>query len=188
MRLNFRQAEHVSRAVGGFCLQGNSTPDTLNIRPIKDDDFDFLEAMLFEAFFWDVTAQRPPLPSFREDPEFRKWISQWGRHGDRGVIAEEGGERTGAAWFRLWTPECHSYGFIDETAPEVGIAIVAGHRRKGVGRTLLQELIKRAGADGFQALSLSVNPLNPARILYESLGFRKVGESGTSWTLLRRLE
>ena len=153
------------------------------IRPIKEDDFDFLEAMLFEAFFWDVTTQRPPLRIFREGPEFRKLLSQWGRHGDRGVVAEEGGMRTGAAWFRLWTPECHSYGFTDETTPEVGMAVVAGHRRRGIGRAMLQELIGVAGSNGFHALSLSVNPFNPARVLYESLGFRKVDESGTSWTL-----
>lgn len=28
---------------------------------------------------------------------------------------------------------------------------------------------------------------NPARALYESEGFRKVGEVGTSWTMLREL-
>jgi GNAT superfamily N-acetyltransferase len=160
----------------------------LVIRPIAEDDFEFLQAMLFEAFFWDVTTQRPPLPIFREDPEFRGWLSQWGRHGDRGVVAEEGGTRTGAAWFRLWTPERHSYGFTDVTTPEVGMAVVAGHRRRGIGRAMLQKLIDMAGTDGFHALSLSVNPLNPARVLYESLGFRKVGESGTSWTLRLRLE
>jgi len=49
---------------------------------------------------------------------------------------------------------------------------------------LLDALVETARADGFPALSLSVSPLNFARQLYESVGFRKVGEYGTSWTLL----
>ena len=40
---------------------------------------------------------------------------------------------------------------------------------------------------GYPALSLSVAPANAARRLYESEGFRKVGEAGTSWTLLLEL-
>jgi ribosomal protein S18 acetylase RimI-like enzyme len=47
----------------------------------------------------------------------------------------------------------------------------------------MRALIAAARHDGFAALSLSVSPQNPARTLYESLGFVKVGESGTSWTL-----
>jgi ribosomal protein S18 acetylase RimI-like enzyme len=160
----------------------------VEIRSIKEDDVDFLEAMLFEAFFWDVTVPRPPRPTLRENPEFTKLMAHWGRRGDRGVVAEEDGDRTGAAWFRLWTPECHSYGFVDGTTPEVGMGVVIGYRRKGIGRALLQELIGAARSDRFRALSLSVNPLNPARFLYESLGFQKIGESGTSWTLRLQLE
>jgi GNAT superfamily N-acetyltransferase len=72
---------------------------------------------------------------------------------------------------------------VDASTPELAIAVVAAHRRKGVGRALLEELIGTARADGFPALSLSVSPLNPALKLYVSLGFRKVGETGSSWTL-----
>jgi GNAT superfamily N-acetyltransferase len=143
----------------------------------------FLEAMLFEAFFWDVSAKRTEFSEFRQHPEFAKLISGWGRRGDRGIVADQDAQAIGAAWFRLWTLECHSYGFIDATTPEVGMAVVRGHRRQGIGRALLQELIGVARADGLPSLSLSVDPFNPARSLYESFGFRKVGESGTSWTL-----
>ena len=103
------------------------------------------------------------------------------------MAAAHDGARLGAAWFRLWTPEAHSYGFVDASIPEIGMAVVASHRSKGIGRTLIQALIERARADGFPAVSLSVNPANHARRLYEAEGFRKVGESGTSWTLLLSL-
>jgi ribosomal protein S18 acetylase RimI-like enzyme len=156
----------------------------VKVRAACAEDLPFLEEMLFEAFFWDPAAARPPFAAFREGPECQKLLASWGRPGDRALVAEEQHARLGAAWFRLWTPELHSYGFVDADTPELGIAVAAAHRSKGVGRALLQALVRRARADGFETLSLSVSPLNRARALYESEGFRKVGESGTSWTLL----
>src|SRR5437870_5953760 len=139
--------------------------------------------MLFEAFFWNATAVRPAFSAFRQHPEFTKLLSGWGRRGDWGAIAEDGGRQLGAAWFRLWTPELHSYGFVDSTTPELGLAVSPTHRRQGIGRALLNALIGRARLEEFPALSLSVDPSNPSRSLYESSGFQRVGESGTSWTL-----
>jgi ribosomal protein S18 acetylase RimI-like enzyme len=52
---------------------------------------------------------------------------------------------------------------------------------------MLQGLLDRAGRDGFRALSLSVDRDNPAIGLYESFGFRKIAESGNSWTMLAEL-
>ena len=75
-------------------------------------DLEFLKEMLFEAFFWEGSAKRPSFISFRDTPEFTKLLAGWGRAGDRAVIPEESGVRLGAAWFRLWTPACHSYGFV----------------------------------------------------------------------------
>jgi ribosomal protein S18 acetylase RimI-like enzyme len=138
--------------------------------------------MLFEAFFWDETVVRPPFAPFRGDPAFAKLLAGWGRFGDRAVVGEEQNHRVGAAWFRLWRSEVHSYGFIDAHSPELAIAVASAYRGRGIGRALLEALIATARGDGFPALSLSVSPLNRARRLYESLGFRKVGESGTSWT------
>jgi ribosomal protein S18 acetylase RimI-like enzyme len=77
---------------------------------------------------------------------------------------------------------------VDGETPELGIAVVSAHRSRGVGRVLLRALIEVARRDGHRALSLSVSPANYARVFYESEGFHKVGESGTSWTLLRELD
>ena len=159
----------------------------VRLRPGAVTDLDFLEEMLFEAFFWDTFATRPLFASFRDTPEFSKLLAGWERRGDRAIIAEENGKRIGAAWFRLWTPELHSYGFVDAATPEVAMAVRQDYRSKGVGRRLLDALVETARAAGVPALSLSVSPLNFARQLYESAGFRKVGESGTSWTLLLSL-
>ncbi len=153
------------------------------IRLAGVEDIEFLEAMLFEAFFWNPESLRPALVEFRSNPEFRKLLANWGRAGDLAVIAESDGRQIGAAWFRLWTSELHSYGFVDAETPEFALAVSKSHRRQGVGRSLLKTLIGHAREAGVPALSLSVAPANPSRVLYESLGFRRVGDAGTSWTL-----
>src|SRR5437773_9924323 len=150
-------------------------------------DLDFLKEMLFEAFFWDASTKRPVFASFRDTPEFSKLLADWGRQGDRAIIAQEGDTGIGAAWFRHWTRELHSYGFVDAATPEIAMAVRQDYRSKGLGRRLLDALVETARAGGVPALSLSASPLNFARRLYESAGFRKVGESGASWTLLLSL-
>jgi ribosomal protein S18 acetylase RimI-like enzyme len=159
----------------------------MGIRSATRDDVSFLEEMLFEAFFWNPTEPRPPAAEFLARPEIQRLVGGWGRSGDRAVVAEERETPIGAAWYRFWTEEDHSYGFVDAETPELGIGLHASHRSTGVGRALMHTLIQEARNDGVQALSLSVDPSNYARRLYESEGFVKVGESGTSWTFLLRL-
>jgi GNAT superfamily N-acetyltransferase len=153
------------------------------IRIGTHNDLPFLEHMLFAAFFWSPDYPRPEVQKFMQHPEFRKLLSNWGRVGDKAVIAEENNTPIGAAWYRLWTEENHSYGFVDKETPELGMAVRASYRSKGTGRMLLRALIAAARDEGARALSLSVDPANFARRLYESEGFVKVGESGTSWTM-----
>jgi ribosomal protein S18 acetylase RimI-like enzyme len=159
----------------------------LTIREGTSSDLPFLEEMLFEAFFWSSSVARPPMVEFRCRHEFSTLLAAWGRPGDFALVAREGGDAAGAAWFRLWTPDLHSYGFVDAATPELGLAVVRRFRGRGIARALLRAAIQGATQSVYPALSLSVAPNNPARQLYESEGFVKVGEEGTSWTMRRVL-
>jgi ribosomal protein S18 acetylase RimI-like enzyme len=153
------------------------------IRTATEHDLPFVELMLLEAFFWDPAVARASLSEIRTNPEFSKLLGGWGRPGDHAVLGLVEGVPAGAAWFRLWTNEAHSYGFVDPSTPELGIGVARPHRSRGLGRALLRALIRVAQENEHPALSLSVNPSNPARRLYESEGFQKVGELETSWTM-----
>ena len=93
--------------------------------------------------------------------------------------------RSGAAWCRAFTEGDHGYGFVGDDVPELAIAVVAGRRGEGIGRHLLLALVAAAAARGVRALSLSVAGENPARRLYESVGFVAVARNGGSWTMVR---
>jgi ribosomal protein S18 acetylase RimI-like enzyme len=65
------------------------------------------------------------------------------------------------------------------------IALAPPFRNKGIGTRLLEELMAEAGSSG-RSLSIHVERQNPARSLYERLGFVPAGEHGVyvlmKWT------
>ncbi len=74
--------------------------------------------------------------------------------------------------------------------PELSIGVTGAARGRGVGRALLNALLKLAREQGHRALSLSVDRQNPARRLYEHMGFRDAGVSAptdTSVTMIAHL-
>lgn len=161
--------------------------DDIIIRSGTQADVPFLYEMLFEAFHWGSESNRPPIASFFANDEFRILLADWGKETDASVIAELRSARIGAAWYRFWTEGSHSYGYVAPHIPELGMGVRNGFRSQGVGRQLLRKLKEIARDRGVKQLSLSVDPNNFALRLYESEGFVKCGESGTSWTMICEL-
>lgn len=159
-----------------------------SIRPAQTSDLPFLWEMLFEAAYWRPEAPRPPFEEGLARPDLEKLLAGWGREGDAGVIAHEGPAPVGAAWYRRWTEDDHSYGFVAPEIPELAIGVVGAYRRRGVGRALLKALIDQGRQSDIPALSLSVERDNPAARLYRDLGFIEHADVGNAWTLLLRFE
>jgi ribosomal protein S18 acetylase RimI-like enzyme len=63
------------------------------------------------------------------------------------------------------------------------IAIAPAFRGRGIGTALIQDLMAEAGSSG-RSLSIHVEMENPARSLYERLGFVPAGEHGV-YVLMR---
>ena len=151
------------------------------IRKGSQADVQFMRAMLAHAYHWHVAGLDTEIPLSR-------YVDGWGRPGDLAVIAAEGPNPVGAAWFRRFPAAAPGYGFVDEQTPELTIAVVPSRRRHGVGQELLDGLLEKARAEGVGALSLSVQRGSPAVAFYERNGFEPVGEHGAALTMLRRLE
>lgn len=71
----------------------------------------------------------------------------------------------------------------DEKIHVIDIALLPEHRGAGIGTKFLRELQDEAKAAG-KPLSIHVERFNPARRLYERLGFQQVEEKGV-YLLLR---
>lgn len=156
----------------------------MNIRPATKEDVNFLRTMLYEAARWNPDWPREPIEEVLADPMLVRYHENWGRPGDGGVVAEMEGDRVGAAWYRLFPEDAPGYGFVDPKVPELSIAVVPVHRRKGIGGALLRSGMVQAREEGYQALSLSVAVHNRSRMMYQRAGFEKVGEDGDSWTMV----
>jgi ribosomal protein S18 acetylase RimI-like enzyme len=153
-------------------------------RRAGDEDLSFLATMLGEAAVWRPSKPTPTGDQVLADPRYAMYLAGWPRPGDYGLVAEQDGPVAGA-WYRRYTEAIHGHGFVAEDVPELSIAVVASRRREGIGRRLLVELIRAGVAEGHHALSLSVNHENPARGLYESVGFVEVERRDSASTMIR---
>jgi ribosomal protein S18 acetylase RimI-like enzyme len=155
------------------------------LRPAVETDLPFLKRMLARAAGWRSEEYDD---SLLQDPLVARYVLGWGRSGDRGcIVSSASGLPVGAAWYRLFTADEPGFGFVGAGIPEVTLAVEVESRRSGRGTALLQGLIDQAVADDFEALSLSVETDNPARHLYQRLGFERFSEHESSLTLVRRL-
>jgi GNAT superfamily N-acetyltransferase len=143
------------------------------------EDFTFLATMLGEAAVWRPDKPKPTANQVLADPRYAPYLAGWPRHGDHGLVAERD-RPVGAAWYRTFTEASHGHGFVAEDVPELTIAVLASHRQEGIGRRLLLGLVQASEAQGHPALSLRVNDGNPARGLYESVGFQPLEKTHRS--------
>lgn len=158
--------------------------EDVHCRPAGVEDLAFLATMLGDAAVWRPDKPTPTADEVMADPRYAMYLTGWPRQGDHGLVAEQDGP-VGAAWYRTYTEANHGYGFVAEDVPELSIAVIASRRHEGIGRRLLIDLIDASVGQGYPALSLSVAVANPARGLYESVGFVSVEKQGTSWTMVR---
>jgi GNAT superfamily N-acetyltransferase len=154
------------------------TDADVSFRVASQEDEPFLTDMLVEAFNWDSGREALDRGRILADPEAAHYIAGWKRPGDLGVVAvEPGGQSVGAAWLRLFSDDDRGYGFVAADVPELTLGVVEHWRGKGVGRALLEEVVREAAGAGFGSISLSVERANHAALLYVSVGFTVV-ESG----------
>lgn len=156
-------------------------PDLI-IRKADAGDEPFLREMLFQSLFVPE-GEEPFSREILRKPSIAGYIDGWGRTGDIGWIAEVRNRPVGSATARFFGRDNPGYGFIDESIPELGMAILPEYRGRGIGTRLLRALMQSLKDRGISAVSLSVDVRNPARRLYERFGFYEVGASGHSVTM-----
>jgi len=141
--------------------------------------------MLVEAANWSPGRPRRSAEETLADWQVAHYLDGWPRAGDFGVIAiDELGAAIGACWARCLPADDPGYGYVASDVPEIGVAVIAQSRRRGIGRALLRRIAEEGRRTGVQRLSLSVERTNPAIHIYLSEGWRTVGTVAGSDTMV----
>ena len=145
------------------------------LRAATADDRHFLWRMLYYAAHMDESGEAPE--SARTNPDLQPYVEGFGRPGDLGVIAVDPATRidAGAAWIRTMPAGWLLHRYIDSATPELAIAVAPEHVGRGAGSQMIAQVLA-AAAPIYPAIALSVRANNPARRLYERMGFATVAE------------
>ena len=156
----------------------------VSFRPLTPADQPFLWEMCYHAVH--LPAGQPPYPrEIVHVPEISRYVQDWGRPDDLGLIALNDGTPVGAAWFRLLIGDNKGYGYVDTSTPELSMALLPEYRGRGIGSQLLARLLE-ATAPRYAAICLSVSLDNPAQRLYQRTGFEIVRENESAFTMIKR--
>ncbi|MGE0685097.1 MAG: GNAT family N-acetyltransferase, partial [Candidatus Binatia bacterium] len=145
-------------------------------RPVSSAD----EPFLWEMLYYAAHVNEDPggsIETAKNTPFLSKYVVDWGQPGDLGFVAEEARthQRLGAAWLRVFVgTEKNCQDIVDGT-PELAIAVVPSGVGQGIGSQLLRHLLDVAFSV-YPAVYLSVRATNPAKRLYDRLGFIVIGE------------
>ena len=161
--------------------------EQVSLRDLGADDINAVQLALYLAVSWNDPPEIPDLAAAMSHPDIAMYHRGWGRSGDIGVGAFIGKEMVGAAFARRFTDDSHGHGYVDSETPELGIGVAKTHRGLGIGRRLMVALAGAAREQGIRRLSLSVNNPNPAKHLYESLGYTLVEDDGKSSMMVLEL-
>lgn len=135
-----------------------------DIGPIREDEVDALFA-LFDRIVEDLEGypQAPPLTREVFDATWVQPVSVV-------VAARVGGALAGAYYLKPNQPGRAAH------IANAGYLVDRAFRGHGIGRALVEDSIERAPHHGFDAIQFNlVFASNPARKLYEELGWTEVG-------------
>lgn len=142
----------------------------IEIRPARGEDAAALVALGTaigsEEGAWLLTSA-----GWRSVAEERRYLRALKRYPDAAVfVAEEDGELVGRLSLAR---DAHP---ASRHVADLGLMVAATHRRRGVGRKLLDQAAAWAREAGVHKLELHVFPWNePAIRLYETFGFEREG-------------
>ena len=144
----------------------------LRFRPLTTDDQDKLWNWLHVALWDPPPAELRPIEVLHL-PGVRIYAEKWGQPSDVGIVAQVNGADAGACWMRLLPPGV-GLAWMDESTPQLGIALEPPYQHKGYGRPLMMAALAAAREAGYARVALTVHPQNPAQHLYELCGFRPI--------------
>lgn len=143
----------------------------IQIRAFEDGDKSQL------ARFLALAAHEADTQIVLSNPNLARYIGNFGRADDCAVVAQSDEEIVGIAWARLWMPDDHGFGWVDEATPEMAIAVETNFQNQGIGAHLIEALKSELRAKSATQMSLNVRADSPAVRFYQRLGSEKIASS-----------
>jgi GNAT superfamily N-acetyltransferase len=139
---------------------------TLSFRPARPDDFDYCALLYFD----EMKRNGSVVPDgARADLQ-----SRWNVH-QVGILVRDGAD---IGWIQ--------YAKLLETRELVQFFVEAPLRGQGIGTEVMKRLIAESDADG-KPIALGVVKTNPAKRLYDRLGFRIFDEDERKFFMRREV-
>lgn len=153
------------------------------IREMTAQEYPLLDDFLYEAIFVPEGVE-PPSKSIITAPELQVYVKGFGvSKDDFALVAEVENKIIGAVWVRIM----NDYGHIDDKTPSLAISLYKKYRGRGIGSSLIKEMLSLLQAHGYKRVSLSVQKANYAAKLYQKIGFRIIKEIGDEWIMIYNL-
>jgi ribosomal protein S18 acetylase RimI-like enzyme len=144
---------------------------TIQYRPVRADDHEFLAALYASTRTEEMKfvpwpeEQKAQFLAMQFHAQTEHYVDQYDASGF--FVIEEDGRLVGRLYRELQDNDIH---LID-------IALIPEMRGSGLGTILLQEILDEAKAAGY-TVSIYVEHFNPAKRLYDRLGFKEIGQNG----------
>lgn len=126
------------------------------LRPARAGDLPLI--LRLERVYMD-TVEPASVPGWLDSLD--RNLALWIDHLDQTVVVEVAGHAVGHVMWAL----------AGEQATVITVGVEPAHRRRGLGRLLLSRAMADTRTAGATVLRLDVWPTNPARHLYEAMGF-----------------
>ena len=153
------------------------------IRKLYSGEFGLLKDFLYQAIFIPQGAEAPAR-DIVERPELRIYYEDFGsRPGDHCLAAETAGRVGGAVWTRIM----NDYGHVDDETPSFAISLLPEHRNKGIGTSLMREMLSLLKEHGYRQASLAVQKANYAVRMYTEVGFEIIDENEEEYIMVCKL-
>lgn len=153
------------------------------IRKLRNNETELLKEFLYQAIFIPEGVKLPDR-SIINLPELSLYYEDFGSGpADNCLVAEVDDKVIGAVWTRIM----NDYGHVDYETPSFAISLYKEYRSKGIGTSMMREMMKLLREQGYKKASLAVQKSNYAVRMYEAVGFRIVDENEQEYIMIYEL-
>lgn len=154
--------------------------NNLNIREIKENEYNILDNFLYEAIFIPKGTKKLPREII-DNEELQVYVKDFGNYKDDNcIVAELNNKIIGACWTRIM----NDYGHIDDNTPSFAISLYEEYRGKGIGTKLMETMLKLLKDKGYKKTSLAVQKNNYAVKMYQKVGFKIIDENEQEYIMV----